>query len=316
MRQVFWVSAAAALVAVLVTPAMASCGAAFCSLNSGLEAQDIGSNQGALFDLRYEHILQNQPRSGDSRLAVGEVPQHHDEVKTLNNNLVATFDYAVGDRWGVTARLPYVDREHEHIHHHNGGEIVEQWHLSGIGDAQVTARYALRQDMLGTAGVRFGVKLPTGKYHETNADGDEAERSLQPGSGTTDAIVGGYMSRALAPNRSSLFAQAALQAPLAQRDEYQPGAQITTDLGMRYALGARTTALAQINMLYKWHDRGAQAEPEDSGGRYVFFSPGISHGFADRWQVYTYAQLPVYQYVNGIQLTSKWAGIVGVTRRF
>ena len=43
------------------------------------------------------------------------------------------------------------------------------------------------------AGITFGLKLPTGKFDVANDRGDKAERSLQPGTGTTDLIVGGEM---------------------------------------------------------------------------------------------------------------------------
>ena len=38
----------------------------------------------------------------------------------------------------------------------------------------------------------FGLKLPTGKYDVTNDEGEQAERTLQPGTGTTDLLLGYY----------------------------------------------------------------------------------------------------------------------------
>jgi len=32
--------------------------------------------------------------------------------------------------------------------------------------------------------------------------------------------------------------------------------------------------------------------------------------------VYGYVQLPIYQYVNGVQLTADWAALAGVSWRF
>lgn len=315
MRSIRLLSFAFGLAAA-ATQAQAGCTATLCSLNSGLEAQEVGSSEGALFDLRYERILQNQPRSGDSRLAVGEQRQHDDEVKTVNDNLVATLDYTFDDTWGATVRVPYVWREHAHIHNHQGNAIDERWDLTGLGDMQLLARYSLARDMFGTSGLRVGLKLPTGPYEDGNDAGALAERSLQLGSGTTDLIVGGYHARALVPNKSSAFGQLSAQLPLAERAGYRPGPQVAADLGLRYALAGNLTALAQINLQYKWHDTGAEAEPNSSGGGYVFFSPGVSLAPTAEWQIYGYAQVPLYQYVQGIQLTSKWAAIVGVTRRF
>lgn len=33
-------------------------------------------------------------------------------------------------------------------------------------------------------------------------------------------------------------------------------------------------------------------------------------------QVYGFLQLPLYQHVNGVQLTADWAAVVGVSTRF
>ncbi len=39
-------------------------------------------------------------------------------------------------------------------------------------------------------------------------------------------------------------------------------------------------------------------------------------GTTDARQVYAYVQLPLYQYVNGVQLTANWAALAGVSWRF
>ena len=66
----------------------------------------------------------------------------------------------------------------------------------------------------------------------------------------------------------------------------------------------------------KGRDSGAQAEPDDSGQRMVFVSPGISWNFAKSAQLYAFVQLPVYQSVNGVQLTADWSALAGVSWRF
>jgi len=63
-------------------------------------------------------------------------------------------------------------------------------------------------------------------------------------------------------------------------------------------------------------DSGAQAEPEESGGRFVSISPGLSYAVSQTLQVYAFVQLPVYQYVNGVQLTASKAFVAGVSGRF
>jgi hypothetical protein len=160
------------------------------------------------------------------------------------------------------------------------------------------------------------VKLPTGRTDVRNGAGDLAERTLQPGSGTTDAVLGAYYSTYLASRNISWFVQGLAQLPLNYRDDYKPGNRVNLDTGLRYDLGDRLGVMLQLNALYRASDRGAQAEPEDSGGKFVFLSPGLSYAFTREVQVYGFVQLPVYQNVTGVQLVARYAVVVGVNGRF
>src|SRR5262245_25006260 len=73
--------------------AQGSCGTAFCMVNTNWGMQGVSNERGARFDLRYEFIDQDQPMSGSRKVGVGEIRQHHDEVRTINRNWLATLDY-------------------------------------------------------------------------------------------------------------------------------------------------------------------------------------------------------------------------------
>ena len=88
--------------------ALASCGATFCMVNTGWQAQGAWTEPGVRLDLRYEYIDQDQARAGSRRVDVGRIPQHHDEVRSLNRNWVASLDWGLSPEWGVTAALPVV----------------------------------------------------------------------------------------------------------------------------------------------------------------------------------------------------------------
>jgi hypothetical protein len=306
----------------LPTQAHASCGSAFCTINTSWDAHGAWLEPGARLDLRYEYIRQDQPRSGTRDVAVGEIRRHHDEVLTVNRNLLGTFDYTFNQDWGVSLLLPIVDREHDHIHNHMGAQLPEHWDFRELGDVRVMARRRLfttedaNAHSIGTAGAYLGLKLPTGKTDVKNADGDAAERTLQPGSGTTDAVLGGYYSRQLPLRNLSWFVQSLVQAPLNEHDDYRPGIRTNLDVGARYDMGDRLGLLLQLNGLYKARDRGAQAEPDDTGGQFIFLSPGVSYNFGERFQAYAFVQLPLYQYVNGVQLVASHALAVGLNMRF
>src|SRR3954471_589550 len=217
--------------------AHASCGSAFCMVNTGWGAQGAWTEPGTRFDLRYEYINQDQPMSGTDKVSVGQIPRHHDEVSTKNQNLIGTLDHSFGAHWGLNLALPVVSRDHLHIHNHMGAQLPESWNFTALGDARVLGRYQFDALQDGDArhdvwGLNFGLKLPTGKFDERNAEGELAERSLQPGSGTTDALLGAYFSRALPMRDLSWFAQGLYQVPLNERADYKPGDRLGLDLGM------------------------------------------------------------------------------------
>jgi hypothetical protein len=302
--------------------AAASCGSAFCSVNTSWDAHGAWFEPGARFDLRYEYIRQDQPRTGTRDLAVGEIRHHHDEVLTVNRNLIGALDYTFSPDWAVNVLLPMVDREHQHIHNHHGARLEESWSFTELGDARVLFRRRLgawenhEAHTVATGGLNFGVKLPTGPTDVTNAAGDLAERTLQPGSGTTDLLLGGYYSMDLPEKDWSWFMQGLAQLPLNTHDDYKPGNRITLDAGVRRALGDRLALMLQANYLFKAHDQGLQAEPEDSGGKFLFLSPGMSYAFSRTFQAYGFLQLPLYQDVKGVQLVADYAVTVGFSVRF
>jgi hypothetical protein len=313
-------AALALLAAVVSGGAQASCGAAFCSVNSSWDLHGGLAQPGMGLDLRYEYIHQDQPRSGSSKVGVGQIPKHHDEIYTKNRNLVGIFDYVFNADWAVSVTAPLVAREHQHIHNHRGAKILDTWDFSGLGDVRAIGRYRLSgmegKESHGSVGLQFGLKLPTGDYSVRNGNGDLAERTLQPGTGTTDAVLGAYVVHALPLKELSWFAQGQVQVPFNARDGFRPGERLALDAGLRYDLGGRVSLLLQANALFRGRDSGANAEPADSGGRSLFLSPGLSAEVGKDVRFYGFLQLPLYQYVNGVQLTASKAAVAGLSARF
>ena len=302
-------------------PAFASCGSAFCMVNTNWNVQGVWTEPGGKADLRYEYINQDQPMSGNRKVAVGEVPRDHDEVRTVNKNWIASVDYQFSPEWGLTATAPVGNRDHVHIPSDEDPATPETWRFTKLGDVRVLGRYQRMSEhaddqRMDFQGLNFGLKLPTGKTDVTNSAGSAAERTLQPGTGTTDALFGGYFTRMLPGMDLTWFAQALYQRPMNSHADYKPGTRLSADFGMRYDATPDLGLMVQLNLLHRGRDSGAQAEPYDSGGRFVFASAGASYTLTRNLQVYGFVQLPLYQYVNGVQLTASKSLVVGVSSRF
>lgn len=298
--------------------AHASCGSAFCVLNTNWATQGVASEPGSVrLDLRYEFVDQKHLRSGGRQIPASENTGDTTELRTINRNLVTTIDYSFSNNWTISGSAPVVDRSHSHVNDPTGAATLESWNFTNVGDARVLGYYHLdNPDPTLNHGLIVGVKLPTGDYQVKNGDGTAAERALQPGTGSTDLVVGGYYSAPGWHMDSNWSVQGLVQQSVATKDGFKPGTQYLFNLGYRYPVNDSLQALAQINTLIKTRDTGVNAEPELSGSKTVFLSPGLSYSLTHDVQLYAFLQLPVYRYVNGTQLSADWSVIAGMTMRF
>jgi len=165
--------------------AQASCGTAFCSINTDWDSQTPWYEQEAAirFDLRAEYIRLNQLRSGTDKTIASGVIGEHDEIETRNLNWIANLSYAVTPSLSLALQAPVVRRAHTHIFNDPIEPERENWQFTRLGD--ITALAHLRLDNAQsshdiTYGLIGGVKLPTGSIKIQNSAGEVAERSLQP----------------------------------------------------------------------------------------------------------------------------------------
>ncbi len=320
---------------------LASCGQAFCPIEtSTLTENPLGDGQ-LYFNLVYEFIDQDQPVVGTSNARVGQLPRDHDEQFTHNNTIKLQLDYGLTPRLTLGVVLPYLDRLHQHLDHEEeevvgtpeGTEIVdktERWRYHAFGDMQVTTRYLLLQPTSPYSpalSLVLGAKLPTGRTNVRNGEGEEAELSLQPGNGSWDGIVGlSYVQNfavstlrretALAPVFMTALGRFSVGVG---KFGYEPGGEMFLNFGVTYPLSRKLDLLAQVNFHYRDRDSVGHApgvEQMDTGREELFLSPGLRYHLTNNLAVYGLIQLPAYRRVNGIQLTSDWNLTSGVFYRF
>ena len=299
--------------------AEANCGAEFCSLNTDWDIQGVANKPGVRLDLRAEYINPDQLRHGSSKTKpAGEVDEH-DELRTINRNYLATLEWNINPTWGVTFKLPLIDRAHKHLDNEDDGfggveQTLEKWDFSGIGDIQAIARYRFYVDQKQNAGLRFGLQIPTGSINKKNSEGEVAERTLQPSSGSVDSVLGAYYNHQV--GQLSWFAQGAWQQSVHQRKNFKPGRKLSADVGVSYSATPDFSLLLQLNAQHKSRDSGINAEPADSGGHSLSVSPGISYRVTGNTRIYGFVQKPLVQYVNGTQLTPDWSAALGINTTF
>lgn len=292
--------------------ACSSCG---CSLSTDWASQGYAASEGLRFDLRTDYFNQDQLRSGTGKVDRGgiELPSEREiQQKTVNRSTTLSMDYSPGDLWGVNLQLPYHDRFHTTIAEGDTG--ISTSHTKSIGDLRLTARYqGLVEDR--SVGVQFGVKFATGRFHEPFIDGPQEgaplDRGLQPGTGTTDLLVGLYHFGAI--NRDwEYFAQALVQQPMNSRENFRPGTGLNVNLGARYVANEWITPHIQLNVRSEKREAGANADVENSGATLVNISPGVTVKVKEGLTLYGYFQVPIHQRVNGLQVEPRYTVSFGL----
>lgn len=311
--------------------ACASCG---CTLSSDWENMGFTTQPGFKLDLRYDYLNQNQLRHNTGKISAAAASQlltasgDPQEVErfTRNNYLTLGLDYTYNADWGVSVQMPQINRSHSTLgQNSNGADPADGAYdsrTSGLGDVKLIGRYQGFTPQH-NFGVMFGVKLPTGSHSRSGTSTDPSnpgdmaaiDRGLQPGTGTTDAILGAYYFDTL-NKHWDYFAQATVQTALNARDEYKPGTGYNLNGGVRYMGFADITPQVQLNTRYVRHDTGANADTTSTGGTLMYLSPGAVVPVGHQASVYGFVQVPVFQDVRGVQLTPRYTASVGVRYAF
>jgi hypothetical protein len=163
-----------------------SCGSSSCPLD--LHALGLTDSSRLVFDLSFQYIDQDHLRHQRGNFEI-----EHDELRTINRLTTLQISSLITPRLQLSVTAPYVSRTHEHVERASGS--FEQWRFGAFGDAALQARYRVfRAD--GPAGgslwLSAGAKLATGARHEQSLGDhpEEAEGTIQPGTGSTDVLLG------------------------------------------------------------------------------------------------------------------------------
>ncbi|HXZ48844.1 MAG TPA: hypothetical protein VEG27_07465 [Usitatibacter sp.] len=309
-----FVHVSAAALAAAVPAAALACSSCGCTLSTDWISQG-AAHEGLHVDFRYDYFVQDELRSGTGSVDRGSISFPTDQEiqqETVNRNYNLNLDYAVNADWGVNVQVPYFDRYHTTIA--EGDVDVSTSHTKSIGDVRVLGRYrGLSDDR--SVGLQLGLKLAMGSIHNTfisgPQEGEPLDRGLQPGTGTTDLLLGIYRFGALSRDWD-YFGEALLQQPLNSREDFRPGTGVNVSLGARYMSFERVTPQIQLNLRTEGRESGANADVDNSGATLVYLSPGINYRVGKGALAYLYAQVPIYQRVNGFQLEPRYSVSAGV----
>jgi hypothetical protein len=303
--------------------ACATCG---CTLSADA-AMGYSAQPGGRLSFEYDYINQTELRSG-TRPASGVPDGQELEHDTLNRYFTAGLSYSPNSSWNVTLLVPYVARTHSTYGTFDSTQPLPELSSSrseSLGDVKLIGSY---QGLLPTRnlGIQLGVKLPTGHYGTAvdfyggpNA-GTPLDASLQPGTGSTDLIVGAYYYRAISQDFDAFVNgqfQAAVKHHMDQPgNDYRPGNSTTVSFGVRYEGNPQWVPQLQLNALHKAPDQGALADVQNTAGTVLYLSPGLTARVLGPVHVFAFVQVPIYSNLYGTQLFPRYTASVGVSYAF
>ena len=325
---------AVAFAASLISAPALACSSCGCTLSSDWDSHGFTTHSGWKLDLRYDYLNQDQLRSGTGTISPGAASQivtgtGNQEVEkfTRNQYYSAAIDYSGSPSWGISLQIPYIDRTHRTLGTASdgytpatgGGQYDSS--TSSLGDVKLTGHY---QGFLPrhNFGIQLGFKLPTGSHTRMGTSTDPAnpggvpiDRGLQPGTGTTDGILGAYYFDSLSRDWD-YFIQAIAQLALNSSDGYKPGNGYNLNLGVRYMGMTSAFPQLQVNARHVEHDTGDNADQISTGGTLIYLSPGLVVPVTRLTSIYGFVQLPLYQDVRGVQLAPRYSASIGARFSF
>ena len=303
-----------------ITQACATCG---CTLSADA-AMGYSALPGWRLSLEYDYIHQDELRSGTQK--VSGVPAGYElEHDTLNRYITAGLSYSPNSAWNFLLLVPWVIRTHSTYGTYDPTQPLPDLsssRSSNVGDIKFIGSY---QGFLAThnLGVQLGVKLPTGQYYPSvnfNSGpnvGTPLDASLNPGTGSTDVILGAYYYQPISQD-FDFFVNGQFQSAVKHHldqpgNDYRPGNSTTLSIGLRYESNPRWVPQLQVNLLHKSPDQGALADIQSTAGNVAYISPGLTVSLSAKLHAFAFVQLPVYSNLYGYQLFPRYTASAGVT---
>lgn len=319
--------------ALAVPHAGASCGSANCFLVTGTQEGVSVPGQMTL-DISYRYIPMDDFHRGSSDTNEAVVPKvdfenriiipdHHREVRTINELLQIDVGYGITDKLTVQLAIPLKnDRTHEHFDEVGTPDefFTREDGSSGLGDIRLIAKYAPVVMTRHLVVVGGGLKFPSGEYKLFDSQGKINEPTIMPGTGSYDFLFSFFYDYQITPHFLDAFFSGSYQLTTENDLDYEFGDQTLLNTGVSYLLTEKISVSGQVNIRLAERDEfgtiNGQRDVPSTGGTWVNITPGIRVQASDNLGLYTFLQIPVFQDVNDVNLVARYGLAIGASYTF
>jgi hypothetical protein len=266
-------------------------------------------------DFRYDTIDQDERNSGA-----------HAHFLAYHRILTGTIETQLaGQTWTIAVpRISRIVRSNIAPTGPIPNPVNTRQEVVGLGDISVTTRFAWSDYT-----IIAGVKLPTGTDDLTL---NVSRRYLQPGTGSTDLILGLRRDYAATSDQPQCFWQLGAQGAVFSDANFRPGTTLTATAGIRYELASPLAFSLQATALRQFRDKNtiaaagnvAYVEDLETAAFSTHLAAGLTYKLAANTSAYVYysrslntvnlADKPSGAEVNVVHSTDVWS--FGLTHSF
>ena len=258
----------------------------------------------------YDFDFMNQYIDWHSSQPAARAANDDKQIKTYFQTVGG--QYMFNRNFGMMVTVPYTARVFRTV---GSGDQIDQFEHANFGDVRVWGMYTgLQEDM--SLGLLAGFKLPTGDYEYPKFD-----RDTSIGTGSTDLLLASYKQGAFPSRIGNLnltvmdrpfnwYVQGQFEYPFLSKDRYVPGKEFDGAMGTYYNFGQvgllnELAPMLSLLASVRAHDQGSEANPPNSGYQRLLLAPGTELGWKS-FRLYGDIEVPVFQFVNGHQLTTPY----------
>ncbi len=238
-------------------------------------------------------------------------------VKRFSQTIFLQGIYGISDRVSINAMMAYV---HHKRTVKSAFTEAPPTKVSGIGDAILLAQYKLFRFKESSIYITGGLKIPTGNSEMKNENGILLPSDLQPGTGSWDLIFSsGYVkNHFIRPGMSFTSTVVAKMNSYSDRymgqQQYKYGNDFQFLLGITDSFILRNTILNPGLLFRLWHTSPDKIDDNlfpNTGGSWIYIAPSLNIQFTNNISGFASAEIPVYQFLEGTQLSTTIRFAVG-----
>lgn len=262
-----------------------------------------------LTSLSYNYNLLNDQVKGTETI-------EDESRKRVSQSIMLKGIWGISDKWSIGVTLPYEFRMEEVS---TGSEILPKLYSQGIGDFFIQAQYTILTSNSHNLLVATGLKIPTGSNNETNDLGIELPPDLQPGTGSWDLAIGSnYQLSNIFGGKfnynlsgTARFNGSAKRFNNQQNYKFGNEFMIVTGLAADIIVGGGIF-IPSLYLQYRrtYLDLTNDSLTPNTGGDWLNLIPGIAYNFNTKLQLMTSVSIPIYRYLEGLQLTTTYSFFV------